>query len=228
MERTRHPEAGFSLVELAIVLVIMGIMIAGVLKGQDLIESARLKRVIGQIQEYRMATATFMDRYNALPGDFSKASIFIDPRLTDGEGAGVLSGEGLNPQSPAFHYWSHLAMAGLISPPGKLEELDTPQFGLGAPPTSMGGGITVEENPEVSLHGLWFVVGNPHEHSGKGALFTPQQTLRILSKVDTAEPLTGSVQARDGVDVGTHHCINSHQGLDLSHENVTCVLYFKL
>lgn len=227
MERTHHSDAGFSLVEIAIVLVIMGILIAGVLKGQELIESARLRQVVTQVQGYQIATTTFIDRYNALPGDFSKASLHIDSSLGDGPGLGVLHGEGLDPRGSAFQFWAHLAVGGLISPPGKLEEIRSPQFGQGAPSTPMGGGITVEQNPEASLHGVWFIVGNPHGHSGKGALFTPRQALRILSKVDTADPLTGSVQARDGANVGRHHCINSQNGLDLSHDQITCTLYFK-
>jgi len=56
-----HYEAGFSLIELAVVLIIMGLLIGGILKGRDLIESARLKRVISQLNELRMATNTFLD-----------------------------------------------------------------------------------------------------------------------------------------------------------------------
>ena len=81
MKRNDHPEAGFSLVEMAVALVITGILFAGVLKGTELIESARLNRLVAQIQQYRIATTSFWERYGALPGDFSKASTMIDRHL---------------------------------------------------------------------------------------------------------------------------------------------------
>ena len=127
-KKTDHPEAGFSLVELAIALVVVGILVAGVLKGQDLIESARLKRVVSQIQNYQLATSTFFDRYDALPGDFAGASRIIDPRLVDGDGTGTLAGAGLQPETKAFHFWSHLSLAGLITPPGKSKTWTNPNL----------------------------------------------------------------------------------------------------
>jgi prepilin-type N-terminal cleavage/methylation domain-containing protein len=91
----RFRQQGFSLIESAIVLVIMGFLIGSVLKGRDLIESARLKRVISQLNEYRLATNTFLDKYDALPGDFSEASHVIDQRLQNGNGNGIVDGAGL-------------------------------------------------------------------------------------------------------------------------------------
>lgn len=78
-KNTRASQAGFSLIELAIALIIMGFLIGGVLKGRELIESARLKRIVSQLTEYQLATRTFIDRYDALPGDFEKASTLLDP-----------------------------------------------------------------------------------------------------------------------------------------------------
>ncbi len=63
---------GFTLIELAIVLVIIGIIIGAVLKGQDLVESARHKKLTAEIKQWEVATWTYMDRKGRLPGDSSK------------------------------------------------------------------------------------------------------------------------------------------------------------
>ena len=65
--------AGFTLVELAIVITIIGILIGGVLKGQQLVEQARLASVVTQVNNYRTANSIFRTTYNELPGDM------IDP-----------------------------------------------------------------------------------------------------------------------------------------------------
>ena len=68
-DKSNQSQRGFTLVELAIVLVIIGLIIAAVLKGQELIVSARLKSTITAIDAIRSASNTFRDKYNPLPGD---------------------------------------------------------------------------------------------------------------------------------------------------------------
>jgi prepilin-type N-terminal cleavage/methylation domain-containing protein len=62
-------QAGFTLVELAIVMIIIGLLIAGVLKGQELIANARVTSTVAQIKAIDAATSTFKDTYAGLPGD---------------------------------------------------------------------------------------------------------------------------------------------------------------
>ncbi len=61
--------AGFTLVELAIIIVIIGLVAAGLLVGKDLIKAAELRAQVAQIQEIETATQTFMNKYGGLPGD---------------------------------------------------------------------------------------------------------------------------------------------------------------
>lgn len=64
---------GFTLIEMSVVLVIIGLIVGGVLAGRSLIEQACERAQITQIERYRTATNTFYGKYNALPGDLTKA-----------------------------------------------------------------------------------------------------------------------------------------------------------
>lgn len=73
MSNARH---GFTLIELAIVLVIVGLLLAGVLVGQDLINAARIRGVITDIERYNAAATTFQTKYDGLPGDLINTRAF--------------------------------------------------------------------------------------------------------------------------------------------------------
>jgi prepilin-type N-terminal cleavage/methylation domain-containing protein len=220
-------QAGFSLIELAVVLIIMGLLIGGVLKGRDLIESARLKRVVSQLNEYRLATNTFLDRYESLPGDFNKASTLIKPDLRDGNGNGIVDGAGLSPGSEALAFWSHLAGADLIGSPGSQGEINTGEFGKGAPESSLGGGFTIENNPH-GLTGLWFVFGKKRGEHGDGAILTPAQALSLDKKLDNGQPTSGKVRAFDGTDVNANACVTDAGAYNLDNKEPACALFFQL
>src|SRR4249919_3005072 len=67
--RTIYRQAGFTLVEIAIVLVIIGLLLGGILKGQEMITQARIKNVINDFNGITAAYASYQDRYRAIPGD---------------------------------------------------------------------------------------------------------------------------------------------------------------
>src|ERR687890_662978 len=67
-------QRGFTLIEIAIVLVIIGLLLGGVLKGQELITGARVRNLIQQQDGVKAAYFGFLDRYRALPGDYSAAA----------------------------------------------------------------------------------------------------------------------------------------------------------
>jgi prepilin-type N-terminal cleavage/methylation domain-containing protein len=105
---------GFTLVELAIVLVVIGIIVGAILKGQELIFYAKVKRFASQVKELQTAIYTYYDRYGYLPGDDPKANLrWI---VGAGDGNGMIS---FSPFSPCDEeeclVWQHLRFAGLIS-----------------------------------------------------------------------------------------------------------------
>ena len=223
----KKSQAGFSLIEIAVVLIIMGLLMGGVLKGRDLVESARLKRVISQLNEYRMATSLFLDKYEALPGDFNHASLLISPTLRDGNGNGIIEGAGLATGSETLAFWSHLAEAGFIGKPGPNGEENTGEYGKGAPEASIGGGFTVETNP-YGLSGIYFLLGKKNGDHGDGALLTPSQAMSIDKKLDNGHPTSGQVRAIDGTDVANNFCVTPEGKYNLENSSPACVLLFQL
>ncbi len=120
----------FSLVELSIVLVILGLLTGGILAGQSLIRAAELRAVSSEYNRYTAALHTFRDKYFALPGDMTNATSFWGksaalcnadagaaqvPGTCNGNGDGwMIANAVANTKSEIFANWQQLALAGLI------------------------------------------------------------------------------------------------------------------
>ncbi|MGH8666856.1 MAG: prepilin-type N-terminal cleavage/methylation domain-containing protein, partial [Burkholderiales bacterium] len=90
----RTYQRGFTLIEIAIVLVIIGLLLGGVLKGQELITSARVRNLIAQQDGIKAAFFGFQDRFRSMPGDYATASTTLKcPSGTtclNGNGNGII------------------------------------------------------------------------------------------------------------------------------------------
>jgi len=120
-------QTGFTLVELAISLTVIGLLLGGILKGQELLDSVRMNRTMKQVQNYEAGMTTFKDSYGQLPGDISNPSDRLpncsaSPCNTagneDGYIGGVISVLGgttgaLANTAENRTMWLHLAVAGL-------------------------------------------------------------------------------------------------------------------
>jgi len=73
----KHKQAGFTLVEIAIVLVIIGLLMGVFLKGQELIVNAQVRNAIDQGEAVTAAVYAFQDRFRAIPGDYAQAAANI-------------------------------------------------------------------------------------------------------------------------------------------------------
>ncbi|BCB28399.1 prepilin-type N-terminal cleavage/methylation domain-containing protein [Sulfurimicrobium lacus] len=131
----KSASAGFTLIEMAIVMVIVGLLLSAVLKGNELITNARVRNVIAQQAEIRTAFYGFQDRYRALPGDYPGTSADHNipdvPAAIGGNGDGKLLNADSNEQTIA---WEHLSHAGFLnasysmsSPTEALSETNTPR-----------------------------------------------------------------------------------------------------
>lgn len=122
---------GFTLIELVIVLVIIGVLFAGIIKGNELIVSARVLDVATQQEQVRAAYLAFFDRFRALPGDYRLATNSI-PGVTgcggNGNGNGRIEGLGGNPPSAeSILAWEHLSKAGFLAGSYTCDLSETPR-----------------------------------------------------------------------------------------------------
>ncbi len=123
---------GFSLIELSLVLVILGLLVGGVLTGQSLIHAAELRSMSVDVSRYRTAALTFRDKYFYWPGDMPNATSFwliaagttgsdntcyntwsVNKRTCNGNGDGGIGAFGYT-QWESYRFWQHLANAELI------------------------------------------------------------------------------------------------------------------
>ena len=118
--QARH--SGFTLVEIAIVLVIIGLLLGGVLKGQEMITQGRIKNAIIDFSGITAAYYAYLDRYRALPGDDSQAATrwgtSILPGGEKGDGNGVITGlynATGTPLAESQIFWMHLRAAGFVT-----------------------------------------------------------------------------------------------------------------
>ncbi|MCE2926590.1 MAG: type II secretion system GspH family protein [Rickettsiales bacterium] len=114
----RSQISGFTLVELSIVLVIIGLITGGVLVGRDLIFAAQVRQQISQIESLDVATNTFKLKYNAIPGDIKNASELnlgtAGGPGDNGNGNGQLD-VGAGSVLETHRFWHHLSRSNLIN-----------------------------------------------------------------------------------------------------------------
>lgn len=128
----RHTQAGFTLAELTIVTVLVGLFVSGVLAGRSVVLQARIKLAVVEFTGIHAAQLQYLDRYAALPGDDPRATTRWPARSKDGTGDGRLSGAYGDPPpagdpmatltvnsagGETLNYWWHLRLAELIAIP---------------------------------------------------------------------------------------------------------------
>ena len=183
-------QAGFTLIEIAIVMVIIGLLLGGVLKGQELINSARMRNVIAQQDGVKAAYFGFLDRFRMPPGDYHQATTHIAGATTNGNGNGqiqsVLGGGAVDEH---IAVWEHLSRAGFSN--GAYTYAALPETS-GSTPASVYGYVRYIQLIFDSVYGTG---GGVMRHNIKTGNQIPAQILaEIDRKVDDGNPLGGDFQ----------------------------------
>ena len=183
-------QAGFTLIEIAIVLVIIGLLLGGVLKGQELITSARVRNLISQQDGVKAAYFGFLDRFRALPGDYSLASTNIANVAAGANGNGngqirsVVAGDTIDEY---IAVWDHLSKAGFIN--GSYTYAVLPETPATAPTSPYARYV------QVIYDNAYGAGGGALRHNIKTGNGIPSELLsEIDRKIDDGNPVTGVFQ----------------------------------
>ena len=161
LRQLRANQAGFTLVEIAIVLVIIGLLLGGVLKGQELIENGRIKAAANDMNGILAAHNSYMDRFRRLPGDDGAAPILTArggqwgvATMTAGDNNGTLvaaaAGALTAPVGEAVSYFQHLRAAGFINGnPADTGVLALPMNPWGGRTTIVNAGVQGRAQPQI-------------------------------------------------------------------------------
>jgi prepilin-type N-terminal cleavage/methylation domain-containing protein len=220
-------QEGFTLVELAIALTIIGLLIAGVLKGQELLAESRIKMTIAQVKAFQAAHITFKDVYSgAIPGDMKNATSRITNCVTslngcrNGDGSGIID-TGIHWGNSVVNralsaenaqYWKHMALANLITGIDtgiKVTPIDP--FGKSLPASKLKGGFWARSakdylkpaNKSIYAHMsgnliLWRADPIGRGETSSGTTVSPMIAWRIDQKMDDGYAWNGSVEAISG------------------------------
>jgi len=184
----KRNQSGFTLIEIAIVLVIIGLLLGGVLKGQELINSAKVKNMATDFKNIPIYIYGYQDKYKALPGDDAAAVAHVGAPVGDiGNGNGVIEGQwkpaALTDETAIF--WEHVRLAGLAAGTTTVSITAGNSY---IPTNAVGGqiGITnAAQSPIIGMKGSYIVCSNAI--AGKYAR-------QLDSTLDDGNTTTGSLQ----------------------------------
>jgi len=106
---------GFTLIELSIVLVIIGLLMGVVLKGQALIDNAKVKNMANDFRTVQTQVYAYQDKFKALPGDDRAAVDHLGTTAVNGDGDGIIEGAYSAMSGETFQIWKHLRLAQLAT-----------------------------------------------------------------------------------------------------------------
>ena len=183
-------QSGFTLVEISIVMIIIGLLIGGTFGGMRLIENMQINKTVQDIKAIESAAISFKDVYGRLPGDITNPSTRLSncttaPCSTGGDGnrtIGTTSGwaAAITSASENFTFWSHLQAANLLSL-GTKNTTDM-SFGEGQPESPIGAGFRITD-----------ATGMAPQYGGTGCTMFQKTALHVTSEPSAFSMGYGSV-----------------------------------
>ncbi len=215
-----HNNKAFTLVELSIVLLIIGLIIGGITAGSSLIKQAQIRAVISELNQYKAAVNTFRIQFSALPGDFNNATAFwynstscpgtnLTAGSCNGNGDGYINRVGGSGFDEDLMAWKHLVYAGMIT--GNYTGQYTTATQNDFNPNTSVSPATVNVPASKYNNGGWFfdtiqvngnMVGGVFLYFGGfvanstnvGKILLTNDAYNIDTKLDDGIPMSGSVR----------------------------------
>ncbi len=191
-------QAGFTLVEIAIVLVIIGLLLGGILKGQEMITQAKVKNSITDFSGVSTAYFGYQDRYRAIPGDDSGAAArwpTPTPAAVSGNGDRILSGTyvpGADTEETAL-WWDHLRRSGFLTGSGVANPINSFNGAMGV---QTGQGPAAVEGPPVGTAAITAVLGSFTNLIMCSTNLPDKVAIALDAQMDDGNPATGAVRGQ--------------------------------
>ena len=231
--------SGFSLVELSIVLVILGLLTGGVLTGQSLIRAAELRSVTSEVNEFKMAYNTFKGKYFSIPGDMPNAPQFwpviptTGAQRCDGVTLGFCDGGGEITSTGGYENlraWQEFSLSGLLQgnytgePTGNVLNPNTIDTNI--PSSKIGGGWDIFRS-SISNNKTHVMLGNigTDIQFNTVPVLSSEEMWNLDKKTDDGLPDTGSITSFNGT--GASNCVDAGD-YDLDSNGMQCVGQFYL
>ena len=193
-------ESGFTLVELAVVMIIIGLLVGGILKGQEMIANAQVTSTVAQLKAIDAATGTFRDMYDAFPGDMDDAATRLPncgaAACGNGGGNNRLDVTSLAGGGEALDFFPHLQAAELVTNVNGDGYMDADIAGNEIVPGYSNGAaaLGVLANPRAGHYLSVTLTGTPGTANLK-----PLDAARMDRKIDDGNAITGAAGGVDGV-----------------------------
>lgn len=218
MEANIKQASGFTLVEISIVMIIIGLLIGGTFGGMKLIENMQVNRTVQDLKAIESAALTFKDTYGRLPGDIVSpatrlANCTVAPCSTGGNGNRIIGNTALNATAiPApvegqenVTFWSHLQAADLLSV-GTKNVVD-PTFGEAQPENPIGSGYRIADSatsfsacPSVMARTVLVLTSNVSAALGWNGTTSCAASNAIDRKIDDETPSNGTFRSMWGCE----------------------------
>lgn len=232
----KENQDGFTLVEISIVMIIIGLLIGGTFGGMKLIENMQVNRTVQDLKAIESAALTFKDTYGRLPGDIANPAArlpncTIAPCSTGGNGDRRLDSSvghyaAITATNERFTFWHHLQSANLLSM-GYRNTTDL-SFGEGQPDTPIGGGyrMTSYTGPVLAGCDTQIAGGVVTIASDSSAGFGTSSTLSCaaLASIDTKMD-DGFPQSGRATNFGTAGCLLSPLACDTAYDRAGTPIY---
>lgn len=187
----KKTQTGFTLIELAIVLVIIGLLLGGVLKGQELINSAKAKNIASDLRNIQIFIYGYQDKFRAIPGDDANASVHINGATNPTTPAGTLNNSQINGvwntttvTDESALFWQHVRLAGFAT--GPTDTGDANYFPRNADSGRVGVQSITGFNTITGMTGLYVVCSEN---------IIGRLAKQIDSNLDDGETSSGSLRA---------------------------------
>jgi prepilin-type N-terminal cleavage/methylation domain-containing protein len=232
----------FTLVELAIVIVIIGLLVGGVLQGRELIEQAKIRSFIKEYTSIQSSIILFKDKYKGLPGDivngttlFPNCTSLSAACSTNGNGNSLIDEDWITGDPGRF--WPQLISAKMLPDRMKAakEYFSSTAINNSALWPSVGEDNSIysptnnNNTKRLSYTSNYlFFVGHINGLSRDLAILSPAQAYQIDEKIDDALPQTGLVMGGMGSVNNTANCLSADAKYDLTIESVSCNLMFPI